>query len=143
MRSTLGDEAHRRLRQITHDRQILKCLAQVIVLAEATRETELLLQQTRSHGNQDGSKLDQRDTTEHWVQRVNEKKTVVLIAARKDVATHLDCMEFEAYEDHPYTQQSKSRIARSRIMVCRVRFKQNIDHLGKDSVVGSIGLQDP
>ena len=137
LRATLAGAAVKKMRRKIQDRQIMKCPAQVLVLAETTEDTEVLLQQTRSHGNPDATGLDKRDTAEHWVQRGNEAEAI-LIAARKDVTTHLDCLEYDVYPDHPYTRKGRGKAATSRIMVCKVWFKQNIGHIGKEIVVAGV-----
>ena len=134
-RGTCGNAASRRSRRDTQDRQIQRSPAQVVVLAEAAKEIEELLKEPRSHGNQELEGLERRDSAEHWVQRGNEREAALLIAARKDVATHLDCLEYEVHDDHNYTEKGKPKKARSRIMVCKVWFKQNIGHIGKEVVV--------
>ncbi len=72
-----------------------------------------------------------------WVVRGNEKSTL-LIAARKDVATNLTMLDHEVTNDHPYTEKKVEKIARSRVLVCQVLFKQNIGHIGNEIVVAGV-----
>jgi hypothetical protein len=96
---------------------------------------EELLKQPQVEGSPDLEGLAGRQTHEHWVVRGDELETAVLIAARKDNTTFLECLEYEVNEDHPYTEKGKPKMARSRILVCKVGFEQNVGHLGKEIVV--------
>ena len=115
------------------DRQIKKSPAQVLVIAESSMALRNLLEQPPEQGSA-FSGLDSRPTHEHWVQRGNEE-SCILIAARKDIAHYVTCMHHEVNEDHPYTKEGKKNMARTGLMVCKVQFKQNIGHLGKDIIV--------
>ena len=44
-------------------------------------------------------------------------------------------LEHNVIEDHRYRQQRKDKMARSRMLFCKVSFKQNIAYLGKEIVV--------
>ena len=74
---------------------------------------------------------------EHWVSRGNEE-SAVLIAVRKDVANSLECLFHEVHADHVFKVRGKLKMAKTRIQVCKVSFKQNIGHLGKDVVVAGV-----
>ena len=129
-----NDEAKKRKRD-QHDKQIMRCPAQVIVLCEASAGVETLLQQAAVAGTAGASGLDGRNTSEHWVVRGNEPDAAVLIAARKDVSTGVQLLDYEVYDDHQYMQRSVRKWARSRQLVVRIGFKQNVGHLGTDIVV--------
>ena len=66
--------------------------------------------------------------------RGNEE-TAVLIAVRKDVANSLELLFQEIHDDHHYKVRGKEKLVRTRTLVCKVNFKQNIGPLGKDIVV--------
>ena len=97
-------------RQERQDAQILKCSGQVIVLAEATQEIEDLLRrgyvETAVAGR--ASRLDERTAHEHWVIRGNED-VAVLIAARKDNTTSLECLNYLVNDDHEYREHENSK----------------------------------
>jgi hypothetical protein len=135
LRGTLADNRQKQLRRDTHDRQILKSPAQVIVLCEATAAVEDLLKRPAVPGAIGAKGLEGRNTFEHWVVRGQEPQAAVLIAARKDNTSFLQLLDYDVNEDHAYREQKKDKMARSRILTCRVGFKQNIGHLGKEIVV--------
>ena len=58
-----------------------------------------------------------------------------LIACRTDNTSSLECLKYEVYGDHYYKEKGKNNMARSRLLICEVVFKQNIGHLGKEIVV--------
>jgi hypothetical protein len=134
-RATLGGDAHKKARRQTHDRQLLKCPAQVIVLCEACEGIEELLRQAPEEGTPEQAGLEGRCTYEYFVVRGAEPEAAVLIAARMDNTTFLECLEYEVHNDHNYTEKGKPKQARSRMLVCKVGFKQNVGHLGKELVV--------
>ena len=134
-RATLGGDARKKARRITQDRQILKSLAQVIVLCEASAGVEEMLRQPPEDGNPEQEGLEGRSSHEHFVVRGAESEAAVLIAARKDNTTFLECLEYEVHHDNDYKEKGKTRKARSRMLVCRVGFKQNVGHLGKELAV--------
>ena len=129
-----GTLANARFRREIMDRQITRSPGQVIVLCEANADTEELLRQPRSRGTQGGTRLEARDTFEHWVQRGNEE-SACLIAARKDTCTGLDSLDYTIHHDHPYREKGKDKMAKSRFLTCKVSFRQNIGHVGKEVVV--------
>jgi hypothetical protein len=135
LRGTLGDNRQKQLRRDTHDRQILKSPAQVIVLCEATAAVGDLLQKSAVAGTPGVKGLEGRNTFEHWVVRGEEPQAAVLIAARKDNTTFLELLDYDVNEDHAYREKQKDKQARSRMLTCKVGFKQNIGHLGKEIVV--------
>ena len=134
MRGTNSSQEVRRARQIRHDRQIKKSPAHILVLVEASAAVEDLLRRPPEQGNPNAQGLDRRSSHEYFVQRGNEE-SAVLIAARMDNTTYLECLLHEINADHEYTQKGKRKMARTRMMVCKTGFKQNIGHLGKDIVV--------
>ena len=76
LRGTLGDNRQKQLRRDTHDRQILKSPAQVIVLCEATAAVGDLLQKSAVAGTPGAKGLEGRNTFEHWVVRGEEPQAV-------------------------------------------------------------------
>jgi hypothetical protein len=64
-----------------------------------------------------------------------DEESAILVAARRDNTTALEMLHHEVHPDHPYKEKKKNKMARSRMLVCKVSFKQNIGHLGKDIVV--------
>ena len=125
-------------RRDAQDRQILKSPAQVVILCEANETVEEMLKQPPVSGDDDQhpqSRLERRATHGHWVVRGNEQGSAVLVAARTDTCDYLHVLEHEVHEDHPYRENGKNKIARSRMLFCKVGFKQNIGHCGKEIVV--------
>jgi hypothetical protein len=121
------------------DRQIQKNPGSVVVLAETTKAVEELLGLPPEEGDDGEPGLRGRSTREHYVVRGNED-SAVLIASRKDVTTGLESLWYECYEDHPYRDSGKNKMARSRTIGARVCFKQNIGHLGREfNVAGAHG----
>ena len=118
-------------RQETHDRQVLRSPAHVMVIVEATRQVGVLLAQPSVEGTPGGEGLYGRKTREHFVIR-GEEKSDVLIAARKDNTTGLRMLCHRVWDDHHYKEDGQDKMARSRALACEVAFKQNIGHLGKD-----------
>ena len=118
------------------DRQILRSPGRVLVVVESSRELEASLKQPPVQESYEKG-LEGRSTHEHWVVRGRDE-SAVLIAARKDIAYSLECLHHEISEDHPYTEKGKNKMARTRMMVCKIGFKQNIGHLGKDITVGGV-----
>jgi len=123
------------------NRQIMNFSAEVLVICEATQELDDMLRQPPVEGTAvaDGTAvaegLHHRPSHEHWVVRGDEQEAALLIAARKDTCTYLECLEYDVHSDHVYRQLAKNKFARSRTLVCRVQFQQNIGYLGKDFVV--------
>ena len=68
--------------------------------------------------------------------RGNEDESV-LRAARKDTATCLELLHWDIIK-RPYTEKGKPKTSRSRIMIAKVTFKQNIGHMGKEIVVAGV-----
>ena len=108
------------------------------MLCEASKEIEDLLKNNRSRGEPEAEPgtLDARDEFEHYVLRGNEEESV-LIAARKDTATCLELLHWEIIK-RPYTEKGKKKTSRTRIMIAKVTFKQNIGHMGKEIVVAGV-----
>jgi hypothetical protein len=134
LRGTVGGQAAQKLRREVQDRQILKSPAQVLVVLEASRQVEDLLKQPPVQGNLDQEGLQRRSTRDYFVVR-GEEQSAILVAARQDNTTSLECLHHEVHDDHAYREKGKQKMARSRMIVCSVSFKQNIGHLGKDIVV--------
>ncbi len=123
-----------RHQQQIQDLQILKNPAQVCILCEANRAVAELLEQSPEPGLLDAVGLEPRTTHEHWVVRGNEK-SAVLIAARKSVTKSLEMLEYEVNPDHPYTKSGKQHTARSKMLTCKMTFKQSVGHIGHELVV--------
>ena len=135
-RGTVADKKEKKLRQAAHDHQIMRNPGHIIILCEANAAVEALLKQPPQPGDEAAEqRLQRRSSHEHWVVRGNEEGCAVLIAARKDNTTALEYLHYEVYDDHPYKEKKKNKVARSRILICKVTFKQNVGHLGKDIVV--------
>jgi hypothetical protein len=126
----------RREVQLVHDRQIEKCPAQVVCLAEASREVEQILTDDQAPGDAEATGLDTRTKFKHFCIRGNETSSL-LIAARTDVTTGLELLEFDLNDDHRYREKGKEKIARTRTLVCKAHFKQNIGHIGLEVVVAA------
>ena len=47
-------------------------------------------------------------------------------------------LKYDCHDDHRYTFKQKEKMARTRIMVARITFKQNIGHIGKEVVVAGV-----
>ena len=92
------------------DLQVQKSLAAVLVLAEASKETEELLKTGRSRGNPELQGLQSRDDHEHHVIRGNEE-SAILIAARTDNTTRLQlllqCHRRPSLHGERYKENSK------------------------------------
>ena len=131
------NSAEKKLRSQTRDRQILKCPGMVVVLVEATNYVEELLEMAPSQGILGADGLQARPTHEHFVVRGAEE-SAVLIAARKDNTISLENLEYIVHDDHRYSEDGKDKMARTRILICRVEFKQNVGHLGKSVVVAGV-----
>ena len=136
LRGTLGD-GQRAMRREVMDGQILNNPGQVVVIAEASTQVEAMLQSAAVAGDlvvtHEGTH-ESRSTREHFVIRGKED-SALLIACRKDNTVGLECLLYERHDDHPYSEKGKRKMARSRILVCRVDFKQNVGHLGSHIVI--------
>ena len=136
-RATLGGAKAQRRRMEKHDLQVLKNPAMIVVLAEAARETEEILKTCCSRGDPEVQGLESRDDHDCHVLRGDEE-SAILIAARKDNTTCIQLLEYNVIDDHEYMQRGRPKKARSRIMVCRIYFKQNVGHIGKEVVVAGV-----
>ena len=136
-RGSVSKNAGRSKRE-RHDKQILRNLAQVTVLCEASPAVETLLQGTAVAGSSGEPGLEGRQTFEHWVIRGNEEENALLIAARTDTSDMLELLEYEVHRDHRYREKGKEKIAKTRMLTCKVGFKQNVGHLGKVIVVCAV-----
>ena len=121
------------------DRQIKRAPGSIICMAEATVEVELGLRAPAVAAAAGAEGLDARTQHEHFCIRGSEV-TSVLIACRKDVTTGLECLLFDVNEDHPYREKKKAKIARTKTIIGKATFKQNIGHIGKDIVVAAVHL---
>ena len=54
----------------------------------------------------------------------------LLIGVRTDVAKGIQMKHFEVNDDHRYRRGNSDKMARTRLMVCEMEFKQNIGHIG-------------
>jgi hypothetical protein len=136
-RATLGGRQAQQRRREIQDRQVVKSPAQVIVLAEASSETEEVLRTGRNLGDPTTKGLQSRDDHDHYVIRGNEE-SAILIAARTDNTTGIELLEYFVSNDHDYTEKGKKKQARSRIIVGKVYFKQNVGHIGKEVVLAGV-----
>ena len=131
-RATLESSRIKRKRSETSDRQIMRCPAQIIILAEATEHVEEVLKSPPLEAEDPGAKgLSGRRSFEHFVVRGNEEDAAVLIAARKDNCTYVECLDYDLNFDHWYKEKKKNKKAYTRMLSCKVGFKQNVGHLGK------------
>ena len=131
LRGTLGGKVVSRARTAVADAQVLRCPAQLVIVAEASEQLEELLKEPPVEGDLDATGVRGRNTFEHFAVRGNEE-AALLVAARKDNVLGLTCLKYEAHGDHEYKEKGTTKMARSRMMVCQVTFKQNIGHVGKD-----------
>jgi len=126
-------------RRQAHDRQIMKGPAQIIVLLEANTAVADLLRRPPVQGSlQAPPGLERRQTFQCFVERGPEDGKSILIAARKDTCSRLEVLKYDCHDDHRYRFQRRERMARTRIMVARITFKQNIGHIGKEVVVAGV-----
>ena len=79
--------------------------------------------------------MSRRDWFEHEVVITNERKNAVLMAARKNVCSKVERLHMAAWTDHTWTEKGKTKIATTRILICKFHWKQNIGHLGSDVTV--------
>ena len=137
-RGSTGQKIERRL---LHDRQVTKCPAQLVILAEATPECQTLLETPYAvaepdHEHNPQSRVQQRPMREHHVVRGQEAAACsLLMAVRTDVAHGIECVYYDVHDDFTYKQKQKLCTARTRMMVSRVDYKQNVGHLGTSLVV--------
>jgi len=124
-------------RTMVMDQQLLKNPCSVLVVLEANAGLANLLNASTSVESTQCSGLGSRPERNYMVIRGQEKLSI-LFAARQDNCNSLECLHFESYEDRRYKHQGKERIARSRLMVCKVDFKQNIGHLGNEIVIAGV-----
>ena len=57
------------------------------------------------------------------------------MAVRTDVATGIECLHYAVHDDFSYTANKKHCVARTRMMVSKISYKQNMGHFGKSLVV--------
>jgi hypothetical protein len=104
-RSSIGADI-KQARRDAHDRQIMKCPGQVMVLCEATAAVESLLQRPAVAGDEGGVGLAGRNTFEWLVHRGSEKSSI-LIAARKDTSSAVTVEDWFLNDDHVYREKKK------------------------------------
>ena len=136
-RGTVQNSEYKMKRRQAHDRQIMKGPAQIIVLLEANAAVADLLRQAPVQGVPH-SGLEQRPTFQYFVERGPEDGKSILIAAREDTCSKLEVLKYDCHDDHRYTFKRQERMARTRIMVARITFKQNIGHIGKEVLVAGV-----
>ena len=101
-------------RQKTHDDQIMKSPAQVIVLCEATEYVADMLREPAVAGVEGSQGLEGRNTFECFVVKGKEQAdTSVLIAARKDNCDCLEYLDYEVFNDHNYIKDGKNTQTRA------------------------------
>ena len=85
--------------------------------------------------------VDHRPEYSYYVMR-GQEESALLIGARTDNTTAVECLYHEVNRDHPYTtgsgKRKKNNTAKTRIMVCDITFKQNIGHLGTKFAVAAV-----
>ena len=136
--NALTKDRDKQARVDTYTRQIQKNPAHILILCETNATVEALLKQPPYQGDPGAQGLEGRDGHEHYVVRGSEREQAVLIAARMDNTTFLHCLEYEAYPDHPYKLKGRQKEATSRMLTCKVGFKQNVGHIGKELVVTGV-----
>ena len=107
MIGTLGGQGRRTDRILTQYRQILKSLAQVVVLCEENESVEQMLGQPAVAGSCDKQGLEGRSTHKRWVVRGDEPQTVVLVAARKDNTDSLESLDYDVHDDHTHREATQ------------------------------------
>ena len=65
----------------------------------------------------------------------NYKNVPLLMAARKDNCTCLFLQKYDLWIDKAYKDNCITKAAASKLMICKVCFKQNIGHSGKTTNV--------
>jgi hypothetical protein len=136
-RGTVANTDEKKERRDIQDRQVLKNPCTILVLCEASKEMEDLLNAEARTPVPGAVGLAARPTAQYFVSRGNEE-SAVLIAARTDVASSLKCLLSEVHNDHAYKEKGKPKMARSRIAIVEVEFKQNVGYLGKKIVVAGV-----
>jgi len=126
-----------RRRSRVMDQQLLSNPCSVLVVLEANAGLATMLESSGSVEGTGSPGMAGRPQFEYIVLRGLEESSI-LIAARADNCNSLECLHFESYEDRRYKHQGKERIARSRLMVYKVDFKQNIGHLGNEIVIAGV-----
>ena len=131
-RASVDSAEIKRKRSETSARQIMRCPAQIIILAEASEHCEEVLKSPPLEAEVPGAKgLLGRQSFEHFVIRGDEDLGAVLIAARKDNCTYVELLDYDINFDHWYREKQKDNQAYTRMLSCKVGFKQNVGHLGK------------
>ena len=131
-RASVDSAEIKRKRSETSARQIMRCPAQIIILAEASEHCEEVLKSPPLEAEVPGAKgLLGRQSFEHFVIRGDEDLGAVLIAARKDNCTYVELLDYDINCDHDYRECQKDKQAYTRMLSCKVGFKQNVGHLGK------------
>ena len=135
-RGSIAGDLFKKKRREAHDRQIMRCPAQVVILCEASAKVEEVLKSSAvAAEDPDAEGLAGRGSFEHYVVRGNEPDAAILVAARCDNCTDLKLLDYDVHLDHTYTQQRKKKMAKSRMLTCKVGFKQNVGHIGKSVTI--------
>ena len=120
------------------DRQIRKNPGMVVVLVEATKEIQDLLEKPAEEADDPmGEGLAGRSTNQYRTCRTKEKSGV-LIAARTNNTWSLQWLYFKIHFDGRYRKNGKQNMARTRILICEIGFKQNIGYIGNKLVVAAV-----
>ena len=131
---TRGTTSSARPRRLMFDRQLTKSPAHLIMLAETTPHCKLMLEHPLLSEPDivpdPQSRVQGRPVCEHWVVRGEEDEAALLIAVRKDVATGIQLLFHTVNPDFHYRTKGKDKIAKTRMMVCAVFYKQNLGHIG-------------
>ena len=100
-------------------KQFRKIPAQILVVVGARQEVAALLEEVKGGGDRHVYKVVQ-----------GNEPVSILIAARDSSCNDLRLLRYEVHDDHQYKEKGKPRIARSRMLVCTVEFRQPIPHIG-------------
>ena len=160
--SVLTTDAARIARRNAQDLQIQKNPGNVVVILESAAEVATMLASPAAVADPFmmlaspsgearrpdlwsdlGSEREGRNATEHLESRPENQHYVIrgdaescpLIAARRDTCTGIECLMNDVNADSPYTEKGKDKIAWTKTLVCKIGFKQNVGHIGKQLVV--------
>ena len=117
------------------DQHFLKNPCGVLVVIEATDGLEQKLKASTPVADIVRHGLCRRPQFGYIVSRSQDEMSI-LIAARKDTAASIECLHFESHAD--IAIRFAPSLARSRLMVCKVTFKQSIGHLGTAIVIAGV-----
>ena len=124
--------------------------AAILGLGEASEEDEKLFRSEGERGlaqHEIKEKSSPRNTHlsqpshEYLTIRGDEEKPSVMIAVRKDMTEQFECLWWEKIFDGEYEQDGRVRHAFTRIMICRIRFDEDVGRFGgKEHVVMNVHL---